>query len=116
MSPAGIDVLPDGLLLVADTNHHRVVTVDRTQRVRSPRSGSATTAPAGLTAGASLSGAAGSTIVLQADVDLAGKDLDVSQGPPVRVHLTTDSETLLGAGPRSWALDSLPVRVEVQLG
>jgi thiol-disulfide isomerase/thioredoxin len=113
--PGGIDVLPDGRLLVADTNHHRVVTVDRTTgsvteiRIRDDR------AP-GLPTGASLSGAAGSTIVLQADVDLAGKDLDASQGPPVRVHLTTDSETLLGAGPRSWALDSLPVRVEVRLG
>jgi len=54
--------------------------------------------------------------VLQAGVDLAGQNHDLSQGPPVRVHLTTDSETLLGAGPRSWALDSLPVRVEVRLG
>jgi thiol-disulfide isomerase/thioredoxin len=26
--PGGLDVLPDGRLLVADTNHHRVVTVD----------------------------------------------------------------------------------------
>ncbi len=79
--PGGIDVLPDGLLLVADTNHHRVVTVDRTTgsvteiRIRDDR------AP-GLPAGASLSGAAGSTIVLQADVDLAGKDLDAEPGAP----------------------------------
>ncbi len=28
--PGGLDVLPDGRLLVADTNHHRVITVDIT--------------------------------------------------------------------------------------
>ena len=26
--PGGLDVLPDGRLVVADTNHHRVITVD----------------------------------------------------------------------------------------
>ena len=50
------------------------------------------------------------------DVDLAGLDLDFQQGPPLRVHLSADSEPLLGPGPRSWALDSLPVTLEVQLG
>jgi thiol-disulfide isomerase/thioredoxin len=113
--PGGLDVLPDGSLVVADTGHHRVVTVD-------PRTGSITELQirdehaAGQSAGASLAGATGATIVVQADVDLAGSDLDPQQGPPVRVHVSTDSEALLGPGPRSWALDSLPVRVEVQLG
>jgi DNA-binding beta-propeller fold protein YncE len=113
--PGGIDVLPDGRLLVADTNNQRVVTVDtRTGAVAEIhiRDGH----PAGESAGASLSGAAGATIVVQGTVDLAGSDLDLRQGPPVRVHLSTDSETLLGPGPRSWALDSLPVRVAVRLG
>ena len=31
--PGGLDVLPDGRLLVADTNHDRVVTVDITTGV-----------------------------------------------------------------------------------
>jgi thiol-disulfide isomerase/thioredoxin len=113
--PGGVDVLPDGRLLVADTNHQRVVTVDiQTGTVTEIRvkdeEGS------GENAGASLSGAAGATIVVQADVDLAGSNLDLQQGPHVRVHLTTDSEPLLGPGPRSWALDSLPVSVKVRLG
>ncbi len=113
--PGGLDVLPDGRLLVADTNHQRVVAIDA-------HTGTVTaiqvrdTDGTGENAGASLSGAAGATIVVQADVDLAGSDLDLQQGPPVRVHLTTDSETLLGPGPRSWALDSLPVSVKVLLG
>jgi DNA-binding beta-propeller fold protein YncE len=113
--PGGVDVLPDGRLLVADTNHQRVVAIDAhtgTVTEINVKDEDAT----GEHAGASLSGAAGATIVVQADVDLAGSDLDLQQGPPVRVHLTTDSETLLGPGPRSWALDSLPVSVKVQLG
>jgi DNA-binding beta-propeller fold protein YncE len=113
--PGGVDVLPDGRLLVADTNHQRVVAIDAhtgTVTEINVKDEDAT----GQNAGASLSGAAGATIMVQADVDLAGSDLDLQQGPPVRVHLTTDSETLLGPGPRSWALDSLPVSVRVQLG
>jgi thiol-disulfide isomerase/thioredoxin len=106
--PGGLDVLPDGRLLVADTNHQRVVAIDA-------HSGSVTEInvrdeqATGQAAGPSLSGAAGATIMLEVDVDL-------QQGPPVRVHLTTDSETLLGPGPRSWALDTLPVSVAVRLG
>ena len=108
-------MLPDGHLVVADTNHHRVVTVD-------PASGSVIELQvrdehaAGQNAGASLSGAAGTTIVVRGDVDLAGSDLDLQQGPPVRVHLSTDSEALLGPGPRSWALNRLPVSLDVRLG
>ncbi len=113
--PGGIDALPDGRLLVADTNHQRVVAIDAhtgTVTEIDVKDEDAT----GQNAGASLAGAAGATIVVQADVDLAGSDLDLQQGPPVRVHLTTDPETLLGPGPRSWAVDSLPVSVKVQLG
>ena len=47
----------------------------------------------------------------------ADSDLDFQQGPPVRVQREhrfrrRSSEP----GPRSWALDSLPVTLEVQLG
>lgn len=113
--PGGLDVLPDGRLLVADTNHHRVVTVDTVSgsvtevRVREQHADRQTDGP-------SLAGVAGALITVRADVDLAGSDLDLQQGPPVRVHLSTDSETLLGPGPRSWALDTLPVSIEVRLG
>jgi hypothetical protein len=33
----------------------------------------------------------------------------------VHVNVSADPPSLLGPGPRSWALDSLPVRVEIQL-
>jgi thiol-disulfide isomerase/thioredoxin len=113
--PGGLDVLPDGRLLVADTNHHRVVTVDADSgavselRIRH-------TGDAGSTSGSALSGTAGSRLRLEADVDLDGMDLDVHQGPPVHVSVSADPQTLLGAGARAWALDSLPVSLELTLG
>ena len=110
--PGGLDVLPDGRLVVADTNHHRVVTVDvQTGAVTEIRvgDGEATRGPA-------LVGVAGARLALAADVDLAGSALDLQHGPPVHVNVSADPPSLLGAGPRSWALDGLPVSVEVRLG
>ncbi len=113
--PGGLDVLPDGRLVVADTNNHRIVTVDL---------GSGAITEIGITdrhgtegsTGTPLSGRAGAALTLTADLDVVGSDLDRTQGPPVRVNVSADPQTLLGAGPRSWALDMLPVTVDVQLG
>jgi thiol-disulfide isomerase/thioredoxin/sugar lactone lactonase YvrE len=112
--PGGLDVLPDGRLIVADTNHHRVITVDiATGTVAEVPIGVASTAqPRGAEA---LSGDAGGTLRVTAAVDLDGADLDLTQGPPVHVNVSADPPTLLGPGPRSWALDSLPVSVDIQL-
>jgi len=113
--PGGIDVLTDGRLIVADTNHHRVVTVDVDTgtvaeiRIRDERE-------AAQPAGTDLSGLAGAELVISADVDLDGATLDLTQGPPVRVSVSADPQTLLAAGPRSWALDGLPVTLELRLG
>ncbi|HVC40951.1 MAG TPA: thioredoxin-like domain-containing protein [Candidatus Saccharimonadales bacterium] len=113
--PGGLDALPDGRLVVADTNHHRVITVDvHTGAVVEVRIGDGTDGEQ--VAGAALSGLAGSLLVLTSGIDLAGSDLDLQQGPPVHVSVTADPPALLGAGPRSWALDALPVTVEVRLG
>ncbi|MBV9101178.1 MAG: redoxin domain-containing protein [Candidatus Dormibacteraeota bacterium] len=106
--PGGIDILPDGRALVADTNHHRVVAVDLA-------AGAVTPIPVAERA-ASLAGSAGSSLRLEATVELDGEMLDVSQGPPVHVNVSVDPESLLGAGARSWALDSLPAAVDVTLG
>ena len=113
--PGGLDVLPDGRLIVADTNHHRAVTVDANTgsvaeiKIRDER-GSAQPE------GTELSGLAGAGLVISADVDLHGSIPDLGQGPPVRVNVNADPQTLLGAGPRSWALDTLPVTLELRLG
>ena len=113
--PGGLDGLPDGRLVVADTNHHRVVTVDvRSGAVAEiPIGGGQSGAPL---QGMALAGVSGAPLVLAADVDLGGSDLDVQQGPPVHISVSADPQTLLGTGPRSWALDALPVTIEVRLG
>jgi len=113
--PGGIDVLPDGRLLVADTNHHRVIAVDLVTGsvVEIPtRDHNAGTTPSG----EALYARAGDTIHLTTTVDLDESDLDLQQGPPVHVNVTADPPALLGPGPRSWALDSLPVDVELRAG
>jgi hypothetical protein len=112
--PGGLDVLPDGRLLVADTNHHRVVTVEIPTGavVEIPVSASRIDKPAAV----ALSGNPGEVLSVHANVDLGGADLDLAQGPPVRVNLSADPPNLLGSGPRSWALDALPVDLEVRLG
>ena len=100
--PGGLDLLPDGRLLVADTNNHRIVTVDI-------GSGAVVEIPvgtnetAGQEPGAVLSGAADASLPVRADLDLGGSALDLQQGPPVRVNVSADPQTLLGPGPRSWA-------------
>jgi thiol-disulfide isomerase/thioredoxin len=113
--PGGLDVLGDGRLLVADTNRHRIISVDIATGsvveipVRdSPPSDAALAVP--------LAGVSGARLHLAATVELDGADLDLQQGPPVHVNVSADPPTLLGAGPRAWALDSLPVAVEVTLG
>ena len=69
--PGGLDLLPDGRLLVADTNNHRIVTVDI-------GSGAVVEIPvgtnetAGQEPGAVLSGAAGASLPVRADLDLGG--------------------------------------------
>ncbi len=112
--PGGLDALPDGRLVVADTNHHRVVTVDiHTGEVAEiPVAEQEADQPAG----AAISGPAGDTVALAASLDLGGLDLDFQQGPPVRVSVSADPQTLLGPGPRSWALERLPVTIELRLG
>ena len=49
-------------------------------------------------------------------LDTGGEDVDPAQGPPVRVTISADPATLLGPGPRSWALGGLPAEVDIVLG
>jgi thiol-disulfide isomerase/thioredoxin len=107
--PGGIDRLPDGRLVVADTNAHRIVLLD-------PRNGEVTVLPIDDRRAAALEGAAGDTVRLTLDLDTGDDELDGSQGPPVRVAVTADPATLLGPGPRSWALIALPVEIDLLLG
>jgi hypothetical protein len=107
--PGGVDVLPDERLVVADTNAHRVVFVDRrTGVVEQLRLVDLRQEP--------LVGRAGETVHVTLALDTDGEDVDPTQGPPVRVSVSADPGTLLGPGPRSWALALLPAEVDVVLG
>jgi thiol-disulfide isomerase/thioredoxin len=107
--PGGLDLLPDTRLVVADTNAHRIVFVDR-------RTGAVEALSLSDRRGAPLRGRCGETAHLTLALDTGGADVDPSQGPPVRVVVSAEPPTLLGAGPRSWALAALPAEVDVVLG
>jgi len=111
--PGGICLLPDGRLAVADTNNHRVLLVDHAtgaaERLPLPEAADPDRPPA-----RDLPEAA--TVALSVSLDLQGDDLDARDGPPVRLSLSAEPPSLLGPGPRAWAEESLPVRVEVRTG
>ena len=117
--PGGLDVLPDGRLVVADTNNHRVVLVDpdaaTAEAIDVGRPGS-TDAPRPFAAVAgTVVDEEGAVLHATLDVDLDGDALDVAGGPPVRVTATATDPDLLG-GETAWSLSALPARVSVQLG
>jgi len=103
--PGGLDVTPEGRLLVADTNHHRVVTVDpatgRVEPLPIDLSGLDARPAAGVTA------RRGSTFTLDLTISLDGRALDDSAGPPVRAAVEARPPHLLAPGARQWALDDV---------
>jgi thiol-disulfide isomerase/thioredoxin len=113
--PGGLDVLPGGGgLVVADTNHHRVVRVD-------PATGAVRVLPITVggampAEGAPLHGTTGTPLALTVDVDLGGLALDGSQGPPVRVLVNAEPESLLADGEHRWSLTTVPATIDLPLG
>jgi thiol-disulfide isomerase/thioredoxin len=113
--PGGLDVLPDGRLVVADTNNHRIVVVD-------PETGdverlvideSWLDAPEG----EAFWLGPGQPLVLTFSVALdAGESLDAADGPPVVVTVSAEPGELLGDGPRVWALSAADGAVDVTAG
>ena len=112
--PGGLDVLPDGRLVVADTNNHRVVLVDaRTGAVEAlVLDESWLDVPEG----EALWLAPGARFRLPYAVDLAGDALDPTDGPPVRVTVEADPGSLLGDGPRRWDLSQAEGQVHLAAG
>jgi DNA-binding beta-propeller fold protein YncE len=112
--PGGLDILADGRLLVADTNHHRIVIVDPTSGVVEPLD--IDEAWLGMTPGESMSDVEGATLALPFAVELGAFDFDRSVGPPVRLSVRTYPPTLLGPGPRQWELADAEGVLEVKAG
>ncbi|MHB8465469.1 MAG: redoxin domain-containing protein [Acidimicrobiales bacterium] len=111
--PGGIAALPDGRLLVADTNNHRVVLV-------TPDSPDAEIIVLdeswlGTTPGDAVVGDAGGVVAVPFAVDPGGLALDTTVGSPVRVEVSAEPATMLASGPRSWALDTAVGSVDVSV-
>lgn len=109
--PGGLCLLPDGRLAVADTNNHRVLLVNPVTGAAEPLHLPQTVdpdhpPPHDLPEGAS--------IPLTVSLDLEDDELDARDGPPVRIAISAEPPSLLGPGPRAWAAEGLPARVELR--
>lgn len=112
--PGGLDVLPDGRLVVADTNHHRLVVVN-------PSSGHAETLELDdawlmSTAGPALSARSGEMLTVGMRLDLADEDLDLSGGDAVTISVEAHPAWLLADGPSEWSLAAADGEVELRAG
>lgn len=114
--PGGLDVLPDGRLVVADTGNHRVLVVDPVAatmtRLDVGRLGSVDVAAP--VVADTLVLAAGGRLEVVLDLPLTGDELDAAAGAPVRVRAQADPPELLLGG-QEWTADALPVAVSLAL-
>lgn len=103
--PSGIDILPDGRLLIADSGNHRVVVADpstgeahgvRFEHVDLPGT------DLGPVWGVPLTGATGQALAVPFGVDLGRFELDAVDGAPVRVDVAAEPPWLLDHGPTAW--------------
>jgi len=112
--PSGLAWLPDGRLVVADTNHHEVALID-------PETGALEVVQIdeswlGTTPGDPIDALAGEPVSIPYELDPGDLTVDGSDGPPVRVNLSSEPGSLLGPGPRRWALADPKGTVEVTAG
>ncbi len=112
--PGGLDVLPDGRLIVADTNHHRVLVVDPHSEQADPLELDDSWLMS--TSGASLSARSGELLSIDVSVPLAEEELDPSASDPVSVSLDARPTSLLADGPSQWSLSAAEGRVETRVG
>jgi DNA-binding beta-propeller fold protein YncE len=112
--PGGLDVLPDGRLVVADTNHHRVLVVDPHSEQAEPLELDDSWLMS--TAGDALSARAGELLSVDVSVPLADEKLDVAASEPVTVSMEARPASLLADGPSHWALETADGRVEARMG
>ena len=115
--PGGLDALPSGELVVADTANHRVLLVDpigaTAVRLDVGRPGSVDAAAP--VVAETLVLRAGGRLEVVLDLPLDGDQLDGAGGAPVRVRAEADPAGLL-SGVREWTARALPVTVSLALG
>jgi DNA-binding beta-propeller fold protein YncE len=113
--PGGLDVLPDGRLVVADTGNHRLVVVD-------PASGRLEPVELDETwvhgeDGPAVRLAPGRAVAVRYGIELVDEELDAEgYEPPVQVLVEARPARLLAGGPYRFELDRPSGEVEVQGG
>jgi thiol-disulfide isomerase/thioredoxin len=112
--PGGIDVLPDGRLVVADTNHHRVVIADPESGAVQPLELDESWVMSSI--GNALTAVAGQPLRVPAGVDLTGEEVDHSSAEPVRVTVEARPASLLSRVPVRETLQAPDADVEVRAG
>jgi thiol-disulfide isomerase/thioredoxin len=119
LEPGGLDVLPDGQLVVADTGNCRIVVVDPLSGRLEPLTLEAThvpALPAPVAEGAPLLAEPGQPFPLPFEVDLGPYDLDASADGPVRIVVDAQPGWLLDHGPRVWRHGDTHGRLVLQGG
>lgn len=113
--PGGLDLLPDGRLVVADTGNSRIVVVDPATGAVEPVDIDETWVHG--TDGEPVSVRAGGTVEVDAGIDLVDEELDRSGGePPVRVVVSARPSGLLAGGAVAVGLDGPRGRVRARAG
>ena len=113
--PGGVDLLPDGRLVVADTGNSRIVVVDPASGALAPVDVDETWVHG--TDGKPVQVAPGGTVDVEVAVDLVDEDLDRSaDDPPVRVVVTSRPPGLVTGGAPSWSLADAAGTVPVEGG
>lgn len=109
--PCGLALLPDGRLLVAEGDAHRLVVLDVAAGTVEPLDVHEL-APEGFVA-------RGTRFDLPYALELGdpgASALDDGDGPPVRVTVEAEPGWLLGPGPRAWALHSSAGTIQLAAG
>ncbi len=99
--PHGLDALPDGRLVVADTNNHRVVVVDPVTGLVKAVELDDTWLHA--TEGSPVSASPGASFEVPWRIELVGEELEGARRTPVSVTVASSPPSLLGGGPVAWA-------------
>lgn len=103
--PGGLDVLPTGRLVVADTGNHRIVLVDPATGEVRPVQFETSRLPAAVPPvqpGTELKARAGGRFDVRFDVDTGPFHLDPDEHRPVRITVEPQPSWLLDHGPRLW--------------